>query len=322
MTDLLNQPKATRHLDMPDTEPYRPVRASTGPLQPLPWVIEFRVVGTASTLQVQVKESMSLGRSDPANNIITNIDLGPYGGQAQGVSRQHALIMAQENRMKVKDLGSVNGTRLNGYVLMPHQEYRLMHGDELEIGRMKLQVRFAVVPTMGTAPLDSNVSEAPIPKVGAGERVLVVEDDHDVGKVFQLALESAGFKVELAENAVQALSIVTKDLPAVMVVDLMLPDMNGLDLVRYIRKMEGGKNIRLVVCSGATGGFHISQAKDQGVESFLSKPVSVDDLVSAVAKLSSPAIPASPAAPATPAVPPATPPPSAVPPTTGILVQK
>jgi CheY-like chemotaxis protein len=291
MTDLLNQPKSTRLLEMPDTEPYRPVRASTGPLQPLPWVIEFRVVGTASTLQVQVKEAMSLGRSDPANNIIAAIDLGPYGGQTQGVSRQHAIIMAQDNRMKVKDLGSVNGTRLNGYVLMPHQEYRLMHGDELEIGRMKLQVRFAVVPTIGSAPHDSDTYEAPIPKVGAGERVLVVEDDHDVGKVFQLALESAGFKVQLAENAVQALSQVTKELPDVMVVDLMLPDMNGLDLVRYVQKLEGGKSVRLVVCSGATGGFHISQAKEHGVESFLSKPVSVEDLVGAVARLSSVAVP-------------------------------
>jgi two-component system chemotaxis response regulator CheY len=291
MTDLLNQPKATRHLDMPDTEPYRPVRAATGPLQPLPWVVEFRVVGTASTLQVQVKESMSLGRSDPANNIIASIDLGPYGGQTQGVSRQHAIILAQDNRMKVKDLGSVNGTRLNGYVLMPHQEYRLMHGDELEIGRMKLQVRFAVVPTMGSTPAGSDVNEAPIPKVGAGEQVLVVEDDSDVGKVFQLALESAGFKVELAENAVQALSMVTKQIPQVMVVDLMLPDMNGLDLVRYIRKMEGGKDIRLVVCSGAAGGFHISQAKEQGADSFLSKPVSVEDLVNAVARLSQVAVP-------------------------------
>jgi FOG: FHA domain len=114
-----------------DNAPAMPVRA-TGPLDAvLPWVIEFRVVGTASTMQMRVTEHMTIGRADPERGIVPAVDLGPHNGYALGVSRQHAAILASGNSIHVKDTGSANGTRLNGCLLEPHREYRLRHGDEL-----------------------------------------------------------------------------------------------------------------------------------------------------------------------------------------------
>lgn len=273
--------RETRYLDRPRTETPAPLRA-TGPLdEELPWVIEFRVVGTASTIQVQVQEAMTIGRSDPQRGVYPDVDLGPHGAQHRGVSRQHAVVIARENRIVVKDLGSVNGTRLNGRVMTPDQEYRLRHGDELEVGELKLQVRFAVVPTLSGTRGDT-LNHAAIPVIGKGQHVLVVEDDEDVGKVFSIALEHAGFRVSVANSVVSALGFVSHQLPDAIVLDLLLPDMSGLDLLRYVRK-EFKRHVPMIVVSGATGGFQANQAKDIGADVFLGKPISVEDLVRAVA---------------------------------------
>jgi CheY-like chemotaxis protein len=275
----------TRHLNLPpESEMPRSLRATTGPLEEeLPWVIEFRVVGTAATIQAQVHEAMIIGRSDPLTGVYPDVDLGPHGAQSHGVSRQHAAVIAKDNRIKIKDLGSINGTKLNGFTLDSNQEYRLRHGDSLEIGQLKLQVRFAVVPTIEqVAPEPQESVHAAIPILGSGQHILIVEDDSDVGKVFDLTLAHAGFRVTVVENAVAALGLITHEMPDAIVLDLMLPDMNGLDLVRYVRKQDNGHDVPLIVCSGSTGGFHANKAKDAGANMFLGKPISVEALVKAI----------------------------------------
>lgn len=274
----------TRLLDTTPTEPIRPVRATTGPLdEQLPWVIEFRVVGTPETIQAQVHETMLIGRSDPARGIIPDVDLTPHGALAKGVSRQHAAVLAVDNRILVKDLSSVNGTRLNGQRLAPGQEYRLRHGDELTIGELQLQVRFLVVPTISQASVELPVDHAALPVVGKGQRVLIVEDDEDVAKVFSLALEHAGFRVTVTGTVVAALGYTSQQLPDAVVLDLMLPDMHGLEFLRLIKKQFPDRRLPTVVVSGAAGAHHAAQARDEGVDTFLTKPVSVEDLVRSVA---------------------------------------
>jgi len=287
MADKTN--RDTRHLNLPESDLRAPLRATTGPLEEeLPWVIEFRVVGTAATIQAQVHEAMIIGRSDPQTGVYPDVDLGPHGAQANGVSRQHAAVIAKDNRVQIKDLGSVNGTRLNGFALQPNQEYRLRHGDSLEIGQLKLQVRFAVVPTIEQDTQETKPGHAAIPVLGHGEHILIVEDDADVGKVFNLTLAHAGFRVTVVENAAAALGLITVQMPDAVVLDLLLPDMNGLDLVRYVRKQEGGADVPMIICSGATGGYQMNQAKDAGANLFLGKPISVEDLVKAIGSVIKP----------------------------------
>ena len=263
-----------------DSAPAMPMRA-TGPLDAvLPWVIEFRVVGTASTMQVRVTEHMTIGRADPERGIVPAVDLGPHNGYALGVSRQHAAILASGNSIRVKDTGSANGTRLNGCLLEPHREYRLRHGDELALGQLKLQVLFAVVPLV-TDSRRLPDDDKPIPRLGSGQRVLVVEDDADVAAVFGMILEQAGFQVRVVSTAASALGAIAADAPQAVVLDLMLPDINGLDLVHYLRQAERGFNAPLVVVSGQTGGFLMSEALKAGADVFLGKPIGVSELIGA-----------------------------------------
>jgi len=282
-TRLLTQSQPQDHTPMP-------VR-TTSPLDVVPWVLEFRVVGTASTIQVQVSESMNIGRSDADGNSQPEIDLTPHGAYTHGVSRRHAQILSKSDRITIKDMNSTNGTRLNGYVLSPDHEYRLRHGDELTIGQLRLQVLFAVVPTSGdNTPMPGMLKTSKpegenIPMVGTGQRVLVIEDDSDVASVFRLALEHAGFDVTVYNNGGAALTAVSARLPDAIVLDLMLTDVSGPDLIRYVRKQEGGADVPMLVVSGATGGFQMNQALEAGANLFMGKPVNVHELVQTVGNL-------------------------------------
>jgi CheY-like chemotaxis protein len=285
--DNLNDKEKTRHLgslsSITDTPPM-PFRI-TGPLdEVLPWVLEFRVVGTPSTIQVRVKEFMTIGRGDPESGVEPEVNLSAYGAHVLGVSRRHAAILAQGDRITVKDVGSSNGTRLNGYALTPNQEYRLRHGDELTFGQLHVQVLFAVVPLVKES--DPQTPHTVIPKLGQGQHVLIVEDDADVASVFGMILEHAGFRVTVMNNAVAALGFISQKLPDALVLDLLLPDMSGLDLAAYVRKQETpGQHVPVIVVSGATGGFQMNQALKAGADMFLGKPVGVDELVRAFSAL-------------------------------------
>lgn len=86
---------------------------------------------------------LMIGRSDPTHNITPEIDLAPFEAYRYGVSRCHALLRRDGVRLTVQDLGSSNGTHLNGEKL-PSQSPRIVRdGDTLRVGTMVLQVYFA-----------------------------------------------------------------------------------------------------------------------------------------------------------------------------------
>jgi pSer/pThr/pTyr-binding forkhead associated (FHA) protein len=69
-----------------------------------------------------------------------DIDLTPYQAYASGVSRLHVVVKRDSNRIIIMDLGSSNGTYLNGRRLTPHVEEPLNHGDVIALGKLKIQV--------------------------------------------------------------------------------------------------------------------------------------------------------------------------------------
>ncbi len=69
-----------------------------------------------------------------------NIDLTPEGGLEGGVSRRHARIHKQKTQYFIEDLGSANGTFLNGQRLTPYLPHPLHDGDELQLGRVRIRV--------------------------------------------------------------------------------------------------------------------------------------------------------------------------------------
>jgi hypothetical protein len=93
-------------------------------------------------LAIPVETTITLGRgTDRMADGAPHIDLTDYAARDKGVSRHHVKITRRNNRLWVSDLGSTNGTLLNGRPLPPDTERPLSNGDELYLSYLKLVIK-------------------------------------------------------------------------------------------------------------------------------------------------------------------------------------
>jgi pSer/pThr/pTyr-binding forkhead associated (FHA) protein len=92
--------------------------------------------------QVALAEEQSaiIGRSDAQTGYTPDIDLMRYNARKHGVSREHACIYLRGQNFYVMDLGSNNGSFMNGKALMPHHAQLIQHGDFIRFGLLEIQV--------------------------------------------------------------------------------------------------------------------------------------------------------------------------------------
>lgn len=105
-------------------------------------VLRLEIEGAPTPILLHPKFETSLGRRDPATGTMPDVDLSAYAGYRLGVSRKHAIIRLKNERLEIYDLGSSNGTSVNGTRLTPHQPQILRDGDEVLLGKMMVRVLF------------------------------------------------------------------------------------------------------------------------------------------------------------------------------------
>lgn len=103
-------------------------------------VISLHLVGSGQVLHLAGRSDFTLGRVAEGQPILPDVDLSPYDAYSQGVSRLHAALKVVNQRVVITDLGSANGTRVNGQKIMPHIDYPVNHGDMIALGKLKIQV--------------------------------------------------------------------------------------------------------------------------------------------------------------------------------------
>jgi pSer/pThr/pTyr-binding forkhead associated (FHA) protein len=104
--------------------------------------LKMEVQDFPNPLIVDVNREMVIGRSDAHTNYVPDIDLSPYGAYRLGISRRHVILRPHEKSLQVIDLGSRNGSRLNGNVLEKDKPITLHSGDELAIGTLIIQLSY------------------------------------------------------------------------------------------------------------------------------------------------------------------------------------
>jgi len=102
--------------------------------------ISLHLMDSGKILPLTSRTEFTMGRLSEGQPIMPDIDLTPYQAYASGVSRLHAVVKREGDRTIVMDLGSSNGTYLNGRRLNPHTEEELRHGDVVALGKLKIQV--------------------------------------------------------------------------------------------------------------------------------------------------------------------------------------
>jgi CheY-like chemotaxis protein len=111
-------------------------------------------------------------------------------------------------------------------------------------------------------------------------RILVVDDDRDLRDLLAAVLSSAGYEVLTAENGAAALSVLRTVLPDLIILDLMMPVMNGWQFREAQNALPDYARIPVVCLSGHHAARH--QASALGISACVLKPFEIDDLLAAV----------------------------------------
>ena len=116
-------------------------------------------------------------------------------------------------------------------------------------------------------------------------KILVVEDDPDQLEAIRGNLKNAGFAIGTASNGVDALTKTRTVLPDLIVLDLMLPRLNGLDICRTLRENPATAFIPVIMLTGMDSYFTRVAGFEAGINVFLTKPYLPEELIAKVEEL-------------------------------------
>ena len=109
---------------------------------------------------------------------------------------------------------------------------------------------------------------------------LIVEDDESIAEAMAFNLGKEGFRCLVARDGLEGLRLLRREKPGVMVLDLMLPKLDGWELCRQIR--EEGFDLPVIVCSARSSDFDKVELLELGADDYLVKPFSMAELVARV----------------------------------------
>src|SRR2546425_8358697 len=111
------------------------------------------------------------------------------------------------------------------------------------------------------------------------ERVLIVDDDPDIQRLVSYNLTRAGFEVSTAETGRKALEAVQKHPPDLIILDLMLPDVDGMEVCRTLRQRENSRRIPIVMLTARSEEIDRVIGFELGADDYVMKPFSPRELV-------------------------------------------
>lgn len=115
--------------------------------------------------------------------------------------------------------------------------------------------------------------------------IYIVEDDENIREIEEYALRSAGYDVSAFDCASKFLNAISKTRCDLAVLDIMLPDVDGMKLLRMIRKDQNLKELPVIMVTAKTSEMDIVRGLDSGADDYISKPFSILEFVSRIRTL-------------------------------------
>lgn len=116
-------------------------------------------------------------------------------------------------------------------------------------------------------------------------RVLLVDDEPDILELLRYNFEAAGFSVHAAASGIQALRQARHVLPDVIILDLLLPDLDGMTICETLRKQPSTASIPIVMLTAVGGQVCRLVALEAGADDHITKPISPRELIRRVRAL-------------------------------------
>ena len=119
-------------------------------------------------------------------------------------------------------------------------------------------------------------------KTNPKDYILIVEDVMAVRRILNIMLTRAGYKVQEAENGLDALNHIKKSKPGLIMLDVMMPKLSGFEVCKTIRENPRTRGIMILMVTALNELGDIERAVDAGADDFLSKPVNKFELIKRV----------------------------------------
>ncbi len=117
------------------------------------------------------------------------------------------------------------------------------------------------------------------------KRILVVDDEPNIVISLEFLMKREGFAVEIATDGEVALKVMAENAPDLVILDVMLPKMNGFEVCQQIRANPGWRGMRILMLTARGRDREIAKGLDLGADAYVTKPFSTTDLVAQVKHL-------------------------------------
>jgi len=112
--------------------------------------------------------------------------------------------------------------------------------------------------------------------------IMVVEDEPDTAEMFAEMIRLSGFRVIKSYGGTAAIGLLEREKPDALVLDLMMPDISGMEVLHFVRRKPHLENIPVIVVSAKSLPSDIKDGLDAGASIYLTKPVAFLDLIRAI----------------------------------------
>ena len=107
------------------------------------------------------------------------------------------------------------------------------------------------------------------------KRILIVEDNKTDVRLLKDILETRGYNILQTRDGLEAVDLAVVNLPDLILMDIQLPDMSGLEVTRLLRGDERSRRIPIIAVTAFAMGWHEREVLDSGCDAYISKPISI-----------------------------------------------
>ena len=115
------------------------------------------------------------------------------------------------------------------------------------------------------------------------KQILIVDDDPNITNMLGTMFELYGFNVRMAHGTAQGMAAVTAEMPDVVLLDVMMPHLSGLELCRYVRRDPRTAKLPVIIFSALGNEEHVRAGLAAGATAYVKKTSSKDELMKAIA---------------------------------------
>ena len=117
------------------------------------------------------------------------------------------------------------------------------------------------------------------------KKILIADDEHKIIMTLEYAFRRAGYEVFIARDGSEVLELLKTEIPDVILLDIMMPNIDGYTTLAEIKKNKNLAGIKVIFLSAKTGEVDIKKGMDLGADDYITKPYSIKKLTERVEEL-------------------------------------